>query len=313
MKNGWRVLSALALTAVLFGGWTATASAGGTPVRNFTATIAPDSVAAGQEADFSLTITNLETSNQPIRSVTVEVPSEFTVVDPPAPTATGGTKTTPNPPGPPIVGPGTWDIDGTYTITPDGPTTLEPGQSLVLTFTAEATCPIEPGPYEFTTAAFQDDDPTDADAGPFTLDGPQPVVTVTGACEVVCVYPQGDWKNMEEWPVDSLMLGDVEYDEAELRSILEQAAGGDALNILATQLIAAKLNAANGAFVPEEVADAIEAADELIGELIVKPVLGFTEVAANSELGQEMEVQKDILDGYNNGEYEGAPLCEPEE
>ncbi len=97
-----------------------------------------------------------------------------------------------------------------------------------------------------------------------------------------CTFTQGYWKthgpvgcqtgnNTNQWPVDKLTLGTVEYTDAELCSILNKPAAGNGLLVLAHQLIAAKLNVANGAD-DTAVAAAIAAADALIGALVVPPV-----------------------------------------
>src|SRR5436190_2624835 len=63
-----------------------------------------------------------------------------------------------------------------------------------------------------------------------------------------CTYTQGYWKNHEEaWPITSLTLGTVNYTKAQLLSILGQSVGGNGLISLVHQLIAAKLNIAQGA------------------------------------------------------------------
>ncbi|RPI25446.1 MAG: hypothetical protein EHM61_14380 [Acidobacteria bacterium] len=95
-----------------------------------------------------------------------------------------------------------------------------------------------------------------------------------------CTLTQGYWKthgpipsgnNENEWPVNQLMLGTVTYTQLELQAIFDTPAAGNGLIALAHQLMAAKLNVATGAD-PTDVADAIAAADALIGGLIVPPV-----------------------------------------
>jgi hypothetical protein len=105
-----------------------------------------------------------------------------------------------------------------------------------------------------------------------------------------CTLTQGYWKthNLEStqcvpdadgnvgplcvsWPVTSLTLGSVNYTEPQLVSILDTPASGNGLIALAHQLIAAKLNIANGAD-GTAVAQAIADADALIGGLVVPPV-----------------------------------------
>lgn len=97
-----------------------------------------------------------------------------------------------------------------------------------------------------------------------------------------CTHGQGYWKthgpvptgnNSNEWPVTALTLGSVLYTDLQLLAIFNKPAGGNGLIALAHQLIAAKLNIANGAAssaIDASVADA----DTLIGGLVVPPVGG---------------------------------------
>ncbi len=95
-----------------------------------------------------------------------------------------------------------------------------------------------------------------------------------------CTRSQGFWKthgpipkgnNSNEWPVTALTLGTMAYDDLELLAILEKPAQGNGLVALAHQLIAAKLNIANGAD-PTDAAAAVAAADALIGGLVIPPI-----------------------------------------
>jgi len=127
-----------------------------------------------------------------------------------------------------------------------------------------------------------------------------------------CTFTQGFWKthgpagcqtgqNSNEWPVAGLTLGSVAYTDAELCSILNKPAGGNGLISLAHQLIAAKLNVANGAANCTNVAAAIAAADALIGNLVVPPVgSGSLSPGTTSTLNTK-------LDQYNNGVLDGCP------
>jgi hypothetical protein len=121
-----------------------------------------------------------------------------------------------------------------------------------------------------------------------------------------CVYyTQGYWKNHPgDWPVNSLTLGELSYDKDQLLSILKQRVRGNGLVALAHQLIAAKLNQAAGAVVPDDVKAAIEAADELIGWLRIPPFGdGWLHPSRTSEWIA-------ILDDFNEGNYpcEGGPI-----
>ncbi len=120
-----------------------------------------------------------------------------------------------------------------------------------------------------------------------------------------CTFTQGYWKthgpegcvtgnNTNVWPVTNLTLGNVNYTDLQLCSILNAAAGGNGLIALAHQLIAAKLNIANGAD-GTAVAQAIADADALIGSLVVPPVgSGFLAPSSTSTLTT-------ALNNYNEG------------
>lgn len=119
-----------------------------------------------------------------------------------------------------------------------------------------------------------------------------------------CTYTLGYWKTHPlVWPVNSLKLGTVTYTQAELLEIYDHAAKGNGLVSLAHQLIAAKLNIANGASAPPAVTAAIASADALIGSLVVPPVgSGFLAPSSTSGLTE-------TLDEYNNGEL-GPDHCD---
>ena len=110
-----------------------------------------------------------------------------------------------------------------------------------------------------------------------------------------CTYTQGYWKNHSDvWPLQSLMLGAVSYSESQLLQILNRPAQGNGLVILAHQLIAAKLNIANGAD-PTLVQQTEIDADSMIGGLIVPPVgTGYLSPSQTSAL-------TDTLTEYNEG------------
>jgi hypothetical protein len=79
---------------------------------------------------------------------------------------------------------------------------------------------------------------------------PLSALTTTSKVEASsnCTYTQGFWKtHPSSWPVTSLTMGGKTYSQAELLQIFNTAPKGDATYILADQLIAAKLNLANGA------------------------------------------------------------------
>lgn len=186
-----------------------------------------------------------------------------------------------------------WVTDGSsgdYTIPPVRWQALEMGQlfdesGVVATSTAE----LEPNTeYVVRVSARASGANTES---PFS----QTLVVVTGAPQRNCTFTQGYWKNHPAaWTVSSLTLGNVVYSAAELLAILNEPARGNGLLILAHQLIAAKLNLANGSD-PTLISATIAAADAQIGNLVIPPVGGGyltpSSVSAKSQ----------TLDNYNNG------------
>jgi hypothetical protein len=123
--------------------------------------------------------------------------------------------------------------------------------------------------------------------------------------ETGCTFTQGYWKNhgpvgcasgnnKNKWPVSSLVLGTVTYTDAQLCSIFKRQVAGNGLIALAHQLIAAKLNIANGSS-SSTISSTLAAADALIGGLVVPPVgTGSLSTSATSGL-------IDKLTKYNEG------------
>jgi hypothetical protein len=95
--------------------------------------------------------------------------------------------------------------------------------------------------------------------------------------------------------VTSLTLGTVVYNQLQLLSILNTPVKGDASIILAYQLIAAKLNIANGSD-PTPIAATIATADGLLDGCMLP-----CNVKPSSPLGMQMTAAAAILDQYNNG------------
>lgn len=124
-----------------------------------------------------------------------------------------------------------------------------------------------------------------------------------------CTFTQGYWKTHypDNWPADvianGLTIGTATYTAAELEAIFNKPpSGGNGLISLAHQLIAVKLNIANGAD-GSAVTLAIAGADTLIGGLIIPPVgPGFLPASTTSSLTA-------VLDSYNNG-LTGPGHCE---
>jgi hypothetical protein len=119
---------------------------------------------------------------------------------------------------------------------------------------------------------------------------PTPTPTPAG-----CTLTQGYWKNHpEDWPVSSLQLGSVVYTKAQLLSILSTPVKGNGLISLAHQLIAAKLNIADGAS-DSSIATYITQADALIGGKVVPPVGNGSLTTA------QVATLVGKLDEFNNG------------
>jgi len=109
-----------------------------------------------------------------------------------------------------------------------------------------------------------------------------------------CSLTQGFWKNHQEaWPVEELILGVTTYTKTQLLAILGTPPRGDATYILIHQLIAAKLNIANGAD-PTAITDTVVAADAWLAS---NP-LGSKPTGAARQVGVALAT---LLDDYNNG------------
>lgn len=188
----------------------------------------------------------------------------------------------------------TWNFDRTgqasYGLAPGGSQIYEGGDQFDETgLTTQYTDELAPGTeYYFRVRAI-------GDANGENSAWSSSVEATTDNTANDCTYTLGYWKNHPEaWPVGSLTLGSVNYTAAELLSILNAPAAGNGLIILCHQLIAAKLNIANGAD-PSPVSATITAADAQIGALVCPPVgsdyLAPATTSANAT----------ILDNYNNG------------
>src|SRR5881296_459638 len=130
---------------------------------------------------------------------------------------------------------------------------------------------------------------------------PTPTATAT-ATATPCPLTEDYWKNHPDaWPVNSLMLGSQTYTKTELLNILNTPSGGDASLILADQLIAAKLNIANGSD-PAPISSTITDADSLLSMFSGK--LPYN-VDPSTPIGQRMVKDARRLDRYNDGYYCG--------
>jgi Kelch motif/Galactose oxidase, central domain len=114
----------------------------------------------------------------------------------------------------------------------------------------------------------------------------------------VCPQGKGYWKNHPNaWPVERLTLGSQTYTKAELLTILGTPIRADASLILADQLIAAKLNIANGAD-GTPVTGTITDADAVLS--LSTGTLPYR-VRPNTTTGKRMVNDAATLESYNQG------------
>ena len=125
--------------------------------------------------------------------------------------------------------------------------------------------------------------------GAFVADAQQPAN---------CPFGQGYWKNTSQWPVTELTLGGQTYTQAELLILFNTPTEGDASLILAHQLIAAKLNAAQGADVTA-VSGIITQADALLSQFPNKLPYAIDPSSTN---GQGLTSVAGVLDVFNTGQ-----------
>ena len=144
-----------------------------------------------------------------------------------------------------------------------------------------------------------------------TMNGSMGIDDLVFCREPGCVRTQGYWKthgpiptgnNSNEWDVNGLTLGTVNYTNLQLLAIFNQPVQGNGLLSLAHQLIAAKLNIANGAdgtSIQQTIADA----DALIGAQVIPPTNGSTTSVKPNTVSSLVSK----LDDYNNGLVPGGP------
>jgi len=176
----------------------------------------------------------------------------------------------------------------TFALAPFQTIRVEIGDLLLETGISGSRSELESG-VRYYYAAFANDETGSAASGLSVI------VSNTTTESQNCTYTIGFWKtHPEAWPVAGLTLGTVFYTNAELLSILNSSVGGNGLISLAHQLIAAKLNIANGAD-PSAITPYTTAADALIGGLVVPPVgSGYLAPSVTSSTTQS-------LDDWNNG------------
>jgi hypothetical protein len=184
-----------------------------------------------------------------------------------------------------------------YQLAPNEGTVIEIGDLFDETgVTTEFTAELEPGTeYVFRARTLGDGVTAPSEFAPALFLNTDPI-------ETDCTYTQGYWKNHPgAWPVGGLFLGNVYYDASQLLAIFNSPAAGNGLIFLAHQLIAAKLNVANGAS-NTDVQMYIDDADALIGDLLIPPV------GAGYIAPKDASPLTEILDQFNNGDL-GVPHC----
>jgi hypothetical protein len=130
----------------------------------------------------------------------------------------------------------------------------------------------------------------------------------TTSSGVGCTFTQGYWKNhASQWPTQVLTIGGVLYTQAELLAIFNTPPTGDASLILGHQLIAAMLNAANGAGLAQ-VGSAISAAQAWMSANKDGDGRLPYGTASTSPAGVEAVAISAKLDTYNNGGLD-VPHC----
>ncbi len=181
------------------------------------------------------------------------------------------------------------------------PYNLHPGQSITVSIgddslydSCAVSSPCSGAPLLCNTAYVFRASAVDA-TGQLRVSNTITCATLTCVGGSSCTYSQGYWRNHPTaWPVTSLTLGTVTYQAAELMAILDEPAQGNGLVILVHQLIAAKLNIANGAD-PSAAQQALADADNMIGALVAPPIgNGYLEPVQTGDLTE-------TLTEYNEG------------
>jgi hypothetical protein len=128
-------------------------------------------------------------------------------------------------------------------------------KTLTLTITNNSACDTESSLQNTATLTEGDSGQVRTSSATVTVRAP--------ACQVLeqCTYTQGYWKNHAAWP-GGYHPGDTFYNSGKnwMTVLWTPPAKGNAYYILAHQYIAAKLNVANGAVPPDEVAQALNEA-----------------------------------------------------
>jgi hypothetical protein len=200
-----------------------------------------------------------------------------------------------------LYGTPTWNTlpgDGSFAVGPGGVVTAELGDMFDETgvYTDNYNYYDPAMDYVFRVRAVGDANNTESD---FSL-------TQSGSTSPTgsdCTFTIGYWKNhgpgdcsgggnANAWPVASLTIGCQVYTAAELCALLNTSAGGNGLLQLMHQLIAAKLNIANGADGSPVAAD-IAAGDAIL--------CGYAKLPGPTAPPSAVQPYAQNLDNYNNG------------
>lgn len=159
--------------------------------------------------------------------------------------------------------------------------------------------------YAATTGGVYTKVPVD---GTGTADAINAIIATCGASANECPLSQGYWKNHPEaWPVEELMIGGTLYSKTDLLAVLNTPPSkGNAVLILAHQLIATELNIANGSD-----SSVISSARADAQSLLTGLNLLTASVRTNTATGKQMTSVAGMLDDYNNRYL--TPDCEESE
>lgn len=127
-------------------------------------------------------------------------------------------------------------------------------------------------------------------------------IAAPGVGKQDCTYTIGYWKtHPDQWPTTTLTLGTITYNSVQLLLILHQPVQGNGLVNLSQQLIAAKLNMAQGGD-SAPLGTTVTQADALIANKVCPPIgVGMLPPGQTSAMVA-------TLDNYNNGLL-GVPHC----
>ena len=132
------------------------------------------------------------------------------------------------------------------------------------------------------------------------------IISTCAVASHKCPNSQGFWKtHLDAWPKDTVVIGGITYTKSQLVEAFSTPVRGNAVIILADQLIAAELNILNGSN-PIVISDTRKAANALLTG--VNLLSG--NVRTNTTAGQQMTAAAAVLDTYNNRQL--TPDCQTE-